>query len=308
MPRSANRFWRVIIVAASLLTNLSMAGDGPEPLPAPISLDIAASQVTITIDEHDPFEAVHATVLAIRDDVLTVLTAARFVDKSDAGRPAQLLLEAGEIEGMVLSVARNPAYRPEGSRDVARTPSTSSGGVRGAPSAIRRYQQFNNTRYGPAYPSAINREVPGADNAIVRIWFPDRSAQTPVDLAFRKIRSAPSMTTNIRPALSGGTLTARMIDPSGREHAVRASNLTNPRLLAWGHAYNPRRSDAGGGVFAFREGPGGRPELSLIGVLLGPDERGGCASLVALDMPWVADALRQGSPGGANAQGSSPAP
>jgi hypothetical protein len=297
-----------VIIAGSFLACLSVAGEGPEPLPAAMSLGIAASQVTIAIDEHDPFEAFRATVLAIDDDVFTVLTAARFVDKVDQARPAQLLLEGGAIEGMVLSVARNPAFRPEGSRDVAPTARTSSGPAPGAPSAIHRSRQVVTTRRLSSYPSAIDREVPGADNAIVRIWFPDRSGQTPVDLAFRKIRTVPSMTASFRPALSGGTVTARMIDRFGREHAVLACNFTNPRLLAWGHSYNPRRSEAGGGVFTLREGSDGRPQPTLIGVLHGPDVRGGCASLVALDMPWVAAALNQGSPGRGSAQGSSPAP
>ena len=88
-----------------------------------------------------------------------------------------------------------------------------------------------------------------------------------------------------------------MVDGQNKERHVRAGNFQNPRLLEWGHGFDPQPGDAGAGVFIVREAPDGRPDPFLIGVIMGPDERGGSASLIALDMQWLADALRGGSGG-----------
>ena len=101
----------------------------------------------------------------------------------------------------------------------------------------------------------------------------------------------PSLTASVCPGAYGGSLTARTVDAEGQEHVFRAGNFLNPLVLEWGGAYLPRRLDIGGGVFAIREGPGGRTELVLIGVQLGPSLNRGMASLVSSGMPWVANAL-----------------
>lgn len=292
MTRSAIRLGVLMFVCLVAGTS---ADDGQADAPRSIAaLEIQKSQVLVALDQHDLYQTFRGTVLASSDSVLTVLTTARYLGGDEGGRPARLLLEDGALEGIVLSVAINPAYQPPGAYDVARKYHyfmRSWGG---------RYQarRGSGTPNAFRYYSLLNRETPGADNAILRIWFPTRQGdeERPIDRAFRAIQPARWLTSVACPGASGGSLTAHVVDSGGREHVFPAGNFQNPRTLEWGHSYVPARVDSGIGVFTYREGPDGRPVLVLIGVLVGPDRRGACASLVDSGMPWVARALAESVP------------
>jgi len=291
MSRSARRLGLIFITWLGI--GAAIAGDAPPPRE---SIDLRTTQVILAVDRNGRHQPFRATVLAIRDDELTILTAARFVSDADEGHPVRLFVNDGAIGavwGTVRSVTRNPAYRPKGSRDVAPTSTV----FPSHPHQPVNYVNQQKLSYGYRFPttkrpgsSALNREVPGADNAVATLRFPARPGQA--DLTTRPLRPAPRLAASTYPGPSGGAVTARLFDADGRERSVRAGNFQNPRLLEWGHGFDPKSGDAGGGVFVLRGVPGGRPESFLIGVLMGPDERGGSASLVALDMNWLADALR----------------
>jgi hypothetical protein len=289
----------VVFLQAWLACGMVLAGDAPPASPSGMALDMRASQVTVAIEQDGFSRLFRGTVLAIQNDALTVLTAAHFVGDTEKGATAQVLLDAGTFDGIVVSVARNPAYQPDASTDVALNKMPYA---RRSIYALRyagpsRYRYHTRWHYHlPDTSGVLHRDVPAPDNAIVRIWFPTRSGpkERPVDVAFRTIRPVASLTPHICPEVSGGRLTARTVDGKGVEHVIRAGTFQNPRLLEWGHAYDTKWVDIGGGVFTLRHGADGRPELTLIGVLLAPDLRGGSASLVSSSMSWVADALREG--------------
>jgi len=210
---------------------------------------LRATQVTIAIDRDGTRRQFRATVMASKDDTITVLTAAHCISEADQAGPALLLLDGVEaLDGTVLSAVRNPSYR--------------------------------------ALPG---REIPGPDNAVALLRF--RPNTGPADRAFRAIRPAQSLAATTFPGPSGQAVAVRMIDARGVEHAVRAGNFSNPRWLEWGPAYKPIPGDSGGGVFVLRPGADGRPRPILIGIIVGRDDKGGGASLVARDMRWIIDAL-----------------
>ena len=141
----------------------------------------------------------------------------------------------------------------------------------------------------PSYRTGQNREIPGPDNAVARLRF--RPANKPATEAFESLRPASALAARSYPGPSGQTVSVRMIDGHGVEHAVRAGNYSNPRWLEWGPAYKPIPGDSGGGVFIMHPGPDGRPRPVLIGIIVGRDDRGGGASLVSRDMRWIAEEL-----------------
>jgi hypothetical protein len=141
----------------------------------------------------------------------------------------------------------------------------------------------------PSYRANSVREVPGPDNAVARLRF--GAGKRPEGSAYRAIRPAPALTARSYPGPGGQTISVRMIDGHGVEHAVRAGNYSNPRWLEWGPAYKPIPGDSGGGVFVIREGPEGEVRPILIGIIVGRDDRGGGASLVSLEQRWLAEAL-----------------
>jgi hypothetical protein len=263
--------------------------------------DLGATQVTLSIENGGRQRLFQATVLSIENDVLTVLTAASLVDGNVQGRTSHLLVDGVLVEGTVVSVDRNPAHVPGRPRALPGV----TAGRSPLPLDPGPTTYYYNTRLrSVAHPMHIvNRqqmaastdsEIPGANNAIVRFRFParpDPEKKNPVFPAFRKIRPVTALPTNSFPGASGGAVIAWMVGSDGRVHGVKASNFHNPLLLAWGHGFDPVSNDAGGGVFVLREAADGRLEPVLIGVLIGPDDRGGLASLVARGMPWVDKAL-----------------
>ncbi len=243
----------VAVVAACLAwpTQAPGPGAGADPPPTPAAREtpgLRATQVTIAIERDRTRRQFRATVMASRDGTITVLTAAHCLSPADADGPALLLLDGETLEGTVLSVARNPAYRVN-----------------------------------------PGREIPGPDNAVARLRF--RPANGPAVDAFRAIRPAPALAANTYPDPGGRAVAVRMIDAHGVEHAVKAGNFSNPRWLEWGPAYKPIPGDSGGGVFVVRPGPDGQARPVLIGIIVGRDDLGGGASLVARDMRWLAEAL-----------------
>jgi hypothetical protein len=141
----------------------------------------------------------------------------------------------------------------------------------------------------PSYRPNNPREVPGPDSAVARLRF--EGGKRAEGSAYRALRPAPALTARSYPGPGGQTISVRMVDRLGVEHAVRAGNYSNPRWLEWGPAYRPIEGDSGGGVFVVREGPDGQVRPILIGIIVGRDERGGGASLVSLEQRWLAEAL-----------------
>jgi hypothetical protein len=80
---------------------------------------LRATQVTLAIEKGGMRRKFRATVMARKDDALTVLTVAHGISADDVDGPALLLLDGGEvIEGKVISVVRNPAYKPNPLKEI----------------------------------------------------------------------------------------------------------------------------------------------------------------------------------------------
>ncbi len=252
MPRTTPRLRLAGLAAmAGLATSPTIGGDRP-PAPARETPGLLATQVTLAIDRGGERRQFRGTVLTIEGTAVAVLTAAHCLSAADQGGAILLLRDGVSVEGSVVAVARNPAYRPGRDRD------------RG-------------------------RQIPGPDNAVARLQF--RPAGPDAEAAFRAIRPAPALANTTYPGSAGQAVVVRVIDGHGVEHAFKAGNFSNPRWLEWGPAYKPIPGDSGGGVFVVRAGPDGQAVPHLIGVVVGHDDRGGGASLVARDMRWIADAL-----------------
>jgi hypothetical protein len=135
-----------------------------------------------------------------------------------------------------------------------------------------------------------DRELPGPDNAVARLKVV-KPTNRAGDEAFRALRPAAGLAANAVPRPSGQTLTVRMIDRLGVEHAVRAGNYANPRWLEWGPGYRPMHGDSGAGVFTVVRAKDQTELPVLIGVIVGQSGPGGGASLVSLHQEWLAKAL-----------------
>ncbi len=141
----------------------------------------------------------------------------------------------------------------------------------------------------PSYRIGQAHEIPGPDNAVARLRF--TPANKAAAEAFESLHPAHALAARSYPGPGGQTVSVRMIDGHGVEHAVRAGNYSNPRWLEWGPAYKPIPGDSGGGVFVMHPGADGQPRPILIGIIVGRDDRGGGASLVSRDMRWIAQEL-----------------
>ena len=216
---------------------------------------LQATQVSVAVDREGSRRRFRATVVRVDADVVTIFTAAHCVSEADKGWPVALLFGGGVVvEGVVEAVARNPLYRPN-----------------------------------------QPKEIPGPDNAVARLRFKLGAEHGPANVAraaFGSLRTIPALTTKFYPGPGGRSVDVRMIDGRGVEHAVLAGNYSNPRWLEWGLAYQPIPGDSGGGVVVVRPGPNGQSRPILIGIIVGRDDRGGGASLISLDQPWVAEALK----------------
>lgn len=229
-----------------------VVADDPAPKPATDRLPIVATQLTLRLA---PVEG-RATVIAIADDTLTVVTAAHFLTAEGVGKAIVIEQHKGHLIGRVAAIARNPNFRPIKSRNSA---AISTEGTVGVDSAL----------------------------AVIKVDLRDEAER----LAFSKIKAA-DLTTRRIPGSSGQVIPVRIVDQDGNEHVVRAGNHLNPRCLAWGRQnYEARPGDSGAGVFIIRKLPEGEPMPILIGCVSQTDDRGAIASLVHRDEAWIEDAL-----------------
>ena len=110
--------------------------------------ELVQSQISVEIDRGEVRRQFRATVVAKREESLTLLTAAHCLNADDVGGPARLRVgpEGSVLGASVQAVARNPAYRE-----------------------------------GP------QREAPGADNAVVRLRVEPPAARSDAYRALRII-------------------------------------------------------------------------------------------------------------------------
>jgi hypothetical protein len=298
MPRIATPL--VFFFSAWLVSGvpLTLADDDR---PAPKTPELAASQVTLGIAKGGRNRLFQATALRIEDDVLTVLTAASLVDGEIQGKPAHLLVDGDLIDGTVVAVNRNPSHVPGRPKVLPRVdtdhlplPRVTGPNTYYKNTRLRSIAQPMHTLNHQQIGATTASEIPGANNAIVQFRFPsqlDSPVNDPIARPFRKIRPINALTSGLYPGASGGIASAWIVGGDGQLHGVMACNFHNPLVLEWGHGFDPVRDDSGAGVFALREVSGGQFEPVLIGVLIGPDSRGGQASLIAGNMPWLETSL-----------------
>ena len=224
------------------------AEDGPDKVRPP---QIIETQLTLRLV---PMQG-RATVIAIADETLTILTAAHFLAPEDVGRTIQVQQEA-PLRGRLVAVTRNPSFRQLRSRNS------------NAPSAFGTL---------------------GVDTAIATIKVNLGSENERRALA--KIRTA-DLTRDPLPNSDRQALSVHIVDQFGVEHTTRAGNHLNPRCLAWGkQSYDTQRGDSGAGVFLIRPTPEGQPVPILIGSVAQTDERGGIASLASRNERWIEKAI-----------------
>jgi hypothetical protein len=225
---------------------VALATDEPEQPPA-----IAETQLTLRLD---PMQG-RATVMDIDEETLTVLTAAHFLGPEDVGRTIRIEKSVW-LRGRLLSVTRNPGFRP-----------------------IRSRQTNEPTPFATL----------GVDSAIatIKVDLQGEVAQR----MFGKIRAIELARDPILSS-SGQIIPVHIIDQFGKEHVLRASNHRNPRCLVWGRqSYDTQRGDSGAGVFYVRKMADGPDQPILIGNVSQTDERGAVASLAYGSERWVKSAL-----------------
>ncbi len=141
----------------------------------------------------------------------------------------------------------------------------------------------------PSYREGPHLDIPGADNALVRLRLDPDDPRCGTLL--RCVRPA-QVTSKPIPHPDGQTIPIYTIDKTEVPHVVRAGNYSNPKWLEWGPAFKPIPGDSGSGVFVYRRTPDNQPEPILIGVLTDASARGGGASLICLQHAWIARATR----------------
>ena len=109
----------MLIVAVALAWPAPTGGQGPDPALTPETPGLRDTQVTLVLNKDRKSRRFRATVMARKDGQLTILTAAHCLSADDRDGPALLLPAGGTaVEGKVVSVVRNPSYRPNQPRDV----------------------------------------------------------------------------------------------------------------------------------------------------------------------------------------------
>ena len=146
--------------------------------------------------------------------------------------------------------------------------------------------------HNPYYRPQPSSDIPGADNAIVRIRLDEGGT---LDAA--KLRAA-AFAAWATPEPDGQIVMAQMIDQFGAGHIVKGGNYSNPRWLEWGPTYHPVGGDSGSGVFVLRKKADGTTAPILVGVVVDRSERGGGASLVHAKDKWVQAARKPIKPAG----------
>jgi hypothetical protein len=241
-----NRFVRLVLALVVLSpTAVALSDKGVPPR-------ISETQVTLQVQAIKG----QGTVIAVADEVLTVVTAAHFLSRDDVGKTAAVHPRtANELKGQVLAVVTNPDF-----------PANRSGKPRTTPA----------------------QEAVGIDTEIVRIKVDVQSEEA--RRVFANIRPAELAP---RPIPGGRDQIVRVyiVDQFGEEHVVRAGNHLNPKCLAWGRSYEPKPGDSGAGVFIMRRTADGEASPLLIANVSQVDSRGGIASLVHRDARWIASAV-----------------
>jgi hypothetical protein len=240
-------------VVGLLIGVVGVVAHAADPPPADVPSPIAETQVTLRLN---PILG-RATVIAIADSTLTIVTAAHVLSSEAVGRT--ILIQQppqGRLAGRVVAVARNPGFHPVRSRN-------------------------------PREPSVDG--TLGVDTAIVDIAVEQRDESD--RRAFARIKVA-GLTAQALPGRPDQIFPVRIVDQFGEEHSVRVGNHLNPKCLAWGRrSYDTKPGDSGAGVFIVRKTPGGDSVPILIGVVSQTDERGAFASLVHRDEPWLVGVL-----------------
>jgi hypothetical protein len=197
-----------------------------------------------------------ATVIARRGDTLTIVTAAHCLSDEDEGGSIRVRQGDAVALGRVVSVARNPDFRPVRSRD------PHNDAVRGALAV---------------------------DSAVATIRLEPGPAADGSTLA--KLQAA-ELTPRPIPEARDQLLVVRVVDQEGVEHIVRAGNHLHPKCLAWGNqSYRPTPGDSGSGVFLVRKSSDGSAHPLLIGNVALVDDRGGIAPLVSRRARWISEAI-----------------
>ncbi len=108
--------WRIVLIGwACLVAGAGPGGEAPRDGETP---GLRATQITLAIERAGSRRQFRATVMAIKDDTITVLTAAHCLSGEDQDGPALLLLDGEILEGTVQAVVRNPSYRINNGREV----------------------------------------------------------------------------------------------------------------------------------------------------------------------------------------------
>jgi hypothetical protein len=221
------------------------------PATAPAAVSAPIVETQLTL-RLNPVQG-RGTVIAIDDATLTIVTAAHVLSSEAVGRTIHLQQQQGRLSGRVVTVARNPGFHAPRSRN----------------------------------PHELSGEgTVGVDTAIVAV-----AVGLHDDAVFGRIKAA-DMTPQAVPGRPDQIFPVRIVDQLGDEHVLRAGNHLNPKSLAWGRqGFDTRPGDSGAGVFLVRKSPAGESLPVLIGVVSQTDDRGGFASLVHRDEPWVGGVL-----------------
>jgi hypothetical protein len=108
----------LLIIWMGLVFVGSSPSHGQTPAETPETPGLKATQVTVAIEKDRKRRQFRATVLALKDDDVTVLTAAHCLSEDDKDGPVLLIVDGNVIEGTVTSVVRNPAYRTNQNREI----------------------------------------------------------------------------------------------------------------------------------------------------------------------------------------------
>ena len=225
-----------------------IAEDPPERPTAP---EIPQTQLTLRLN---PLQG-RATVVAIAEQTLTIVTAAHFLSPEDAGRTI-LIQGEGALRGRLEAVTRNPGFQPLRSRTTDVPTAVGTLGVDTAVALIKVDLRRENERR--------------------------RVRQDPL----RRMDQGPPAET-LRPdpeRAHRGSVRSGARRPGGQSPEPAMSRLGRQN-------YDTQRGDSGSGVFLMRKTPEGQSLPILIGNVSQTDERGGLASLAHRNEYWIVRAM-----------------
>lgn len=140
------------------------AQNPPTPVAEPPGL--RESQVTLVIDRGREIGKFRATLMSKEGGNLTVLTAAHCLSPDDANGQIRLVVDGESVEGTVVSVVRNPAFKPNHWREIP-GPDNAVARLRFRPTeATPAAAAFESLR---AAPGLTTRPYPGPVGQVVRV-------------------------------------------------------------------------------------------------------------------------------------------